>query len=73
MAKGFPVSPIVCNLYMKDFERESAVHPPCWYVDENKQVLGKTNKQEFTDRLNSIDDDIKWTTEGLSDATSADG
>ena len=27
-------------------------------------VLVKTRAQEFTDRLNSIDDDIKWTTEG---------
>ena len=64
------VSLIVCNLYMKDFERrplESAAHPPRWwkrYIDDTHTVFVKTNAQEFTDHLNSIDGDIKKTTEG---------
>ena len=32
------------------------------YVDCT-QSLKKTHSQEFTDHLNSVDDDIKWTTE----------
>ncbi|XP_074656696.1 uncharacterized protein LOC141909911 [Tubulanus polymorphus] len=67
---GSPVSPIVCNLYMEDFEQKAiatALHPPrIWkrYVDDTCTVLKKCFSQYFTDHLNSIDDDIKWTTEG---------
>ena len=63
---------IVYNLYMEDFERwvlESVAHPPCWwkqYVDNTHTVLLKTHTQEFTDHLNNINDDIKWTTEWKS-------
>ena len=69
-AMGSPVSPIVCNLYMEDFEQKAiamAAHPPTWwrqYVDDTHTKLKKAYAQEFTDHLNSIDDDIKWTTEG---------
>ncbi len=30
---GSPVSPVICNLHMEDFERkafDTAEHPPCW-------------------------------------------
>ena len=67
---GSPVSPIVCNLYMESFEQKAlagAEDPPRWwkrYVDDTYTVLKKDQSQEFTDYLNTVDDDIKWTTEG---------
>ena len=67
---GSSVSPIVCNLYMEDFEQKalatSQYSPEWWrrYVDDTHTVLKKAHSQQFTDHLNSIDDDIKWTTEG---------
>ncbi|MCG8430833.1 MAG: hypothetical protein MJA29_06655, partial [Candidatus Omnitrophica bacterium] len=69
-AMGSPVSPIVCNLYMEDFEQKAirtAEHPPTWwrrYVDDTHTKLKKAHSQQFTDHLNSIDEHIKWTTEG---------
>ena len=66
---GSPVSPIVCNLYMEDFEQKAirtAANPPTWwrrYVDDTHTKLKKAHSQQFTDHLNNIDDDIKWTTE----------
>ena len=67
---GSPVSGIVCDLYMEEYEEKAlsaAKHPPRWwkrYVDDTHTVLKKGYSQEFTDHLNSIDEDIKWTTEG---------
>ena len=67
---GSPVSPIVCNLYMENFEQialEQAENPPRWwkrYVDDTYTVLRKDQAQKFTDYLNTVDKDIKWTTEG---------
>ena len=69
-AMGSPVSPIVCNLYMESFEQKAlagAEDPPRWwkrYVDDTYTVLKKDQAQEFTDYLNTLDEDIKWTTEG---------
>lgn len=66
---GSPVSPIVCNLYMEDFEQKalatSDVSPDWWrrYVDDTHTVQKKEYSQQFTDHLNSVDPDIKWTTE----------
>jgi hypothetical protein len=71
-AMGSPVSPIVCNLYMEDFEIHAistASHPPLWwyrYVDDTHTELKMIYEQEFTDHLNSIDPDIKFTTEEQS-------
>ena len=42
-------------------------HGPRWwhrYVDDTHIMLKKIHSQEFTDHLNSLDDDSKWTTEG---------
>ena len=69
-AMGSPVSPIVCNIYMEDFEQRAlteATDPPRWwkrYVDDTYTVLKKDQAESFTEYLNTIDDDIKWTTEG---------
>ena len=67
---GSPVSPIVCNICMEDFEQialAQASDPPRWwkrYVDDTYTILKKEQAQAFTEYLNTIDDDIKWTTEG---------
>ena len=74
-AMGSPVFPIVCNLYMENFQQRvlsTAEQPPDWwkrYVDDNHTILKKEFSQEFTDHINSIDDDIKWTTEGKVEST----
>ena len=69
-AMGLPVSPILCNIYMEDFEQRmlaEANDPPCWwkrYVDDTYTVLKKDQAETFTEYLDMIDDDIKWMTEG---------
>ena len=72
-AMGSPVSPIVCNLYMEDLEQkaiQTAPHPPLWwyrFVDDTHTKLKKQHAEEFTNHLNSLDPDIKFTTEGEED------
>ncbi|XP_072017038.1 uncharacterized protein [Amphiura filiformis] len=74
---GSPVSPIVCNLYLEHLEQlaiSTAPHPPLWwfrYVDDTHTKLKKRYAQEFTDHLNSLDPDIKFTTEGEDNRTLA--
>ena len=69
-AMGSPVSLILCNLYMEYFEKRAlamARHPPrLWrcYVDETYTIMKKAHTQEFTEYLNTVDPDIKWTMEG---------
>ena len=52
-AMGSPVSPIICNLYIEDFEQKalaSATHPPSWwfrYVDDTNTKQKKVHKEEF--------------------------
>jgi hypothetical protein len=54
---------------MEDFEQKAlrtAVYPPNWwyrYVDDTHTKQKKQHVQEFTDHLNSIDPDIKFTCE----------
>ena len=69
-AMGTPVSLIVCNLYMEPFFEQmapaTAPHQPRWwhwYVNDTHTILKKIHSQEFTDHLNSVDEDIKWMTE----------
>ena len=74
-AMGLPVSPIIANLYMEFFELEaikSATHPPrVWmrYVDDTFVVINKSNSQQFTDHINSIDPHIKFTQDPEKDRT----
>merc|ERR1711994_928145 len=66
-AMGSPVSPIVCNLFMEDLEQraiETALHPPFWwyrYVDDTHSKHKRNQVDEFTEHLNSLEDDIKFT------------
>jgi len=74
-AMGSPVSPIVCNLFMEHLEQlaiNTAPHPPLWwfrYVDDTHTKLKKAYADEFTEHLNSLDPDIKFTTEEEQDGT----
>ena len=68
-AMGSPVSPIVANLYMENFEVEAintAPHPPyLWkrYVDDTFTIIESSNRREFLDHINSIDEHIQYTGE----------
>ena len=62
---------------MEDLEQRAtatAPHPPLWwfrFVDNTHCKLKKCYAQEFTDHLNSLDPDIKFTTEGEENKTLA--
>ena len=67
---GSPISPIVANLYMEDFETKaissSAVHPPStWkrFVDDTFVVIESSRKEEFLHHINNLDPNIQFTTE----------
>ena len=57
-ATGLPVSPIIANLYIKDFEQKvlgsTSVSVKVWYryVDDTHVVINKDKIQEFTDHIN---------------------
>ena len=63
-AMGSPISHIVANLYMEDFEIKaisSAVHPPSiWkrFVDDTFVVIESSRKEEFLDHINNLDPHI---------------
>ena len=66
---GSPISPIVPNLNVENFEVEairSAPHPPyLWkrYVDDTFTVIDSSHKSEFLEHINSIDEHIHFTFE----------
>ncbi len=73
-AMGSPVSPIVVNLYMENFEQKAissypGTPPLNWfrYVDDTWNRIKKAESKKFFDHINSIDPNIKFTEEGLED------
>ena len=66
---GSPISPMVANLFMEDFEKkaiESSPHPPCFwrrFVDDTFTIIYTAHKESFLEHLNSIDDHIQFTSE----------
>ena len=68
-AMGSPISPIVANLYMEDFEIKAintAEYPPSFwkrYVDDTCVIIEATKKEGFLEHINSIDPDIQFTRE----------
>ena len=74
-AMGSPLSPIIANLYMEEFETKAlntAPNPPTlWkrFVDDTFVVSKKCHQEEFFHHINSIEDSIQFTAED----TKADG
>ena len=74
-AMGSPVSPIVANLFMEDFEQKalSSFHTPLkyWgrYVDDTMVIIDKNFIDEFTDHINNQHPTIKFTIEKESDGS----
>ena len=64
---GSPISPIVANHFMEDFEVkaiQTAKNPPkIWkrYVDDTCVILSSASKDEFFHHINSIDSRIQFT------------
>ena len=68
-AMGSPISPIVANLYMEQFENQAintAPHPPLLgrrFVDDTFTILQSSHMTSFLEHLNSIDEHIHFTSE----------
>ena len=68
-AMGSPISSIVANLFMEDFEVkaiQTAKNPPkMWkrYVDDTCVILSSASKDEFFQHINTIDHRIQFTLE----------
>ena len=65
---GFPVCPIVANLYMEYFEQKAlstAPTPRLWhrYVDDTFVIWKEIHKQDFLQYINSVDPAIQCTVE----------
>ena len=66
---GSPISPIVANMDMEEFEikaLDTAPHPPSlWrrFVDETFVVIQSAHKNSFIEHINSIDHRIQFTME----------
>jgi retron-type reverse transcriptase len=76
VAMGSPLSPVIANFYIEDFEEralDSASHKPlCWfrYVDDTFVIWphGPDKFKEFLYHLNSIHTSIQFTMETESKA-----
>ena len=66
---GSPISSIVANLFMEDFETKAintAQYPPrIWkrYVDDTCVVIDSARKEEFLEYIKNLDPHIQFTTE----------
>ena len=66
-AMGFPISPIVANLFMEEFEKKAistSPHPPYFwkrYVDDTFTILESSHRRAFLDHINSVDQHIQFT------------
>jgi len=66
-----PLSPVIANFFMEDFEKEAlelAAHKPvCWYryVDDTFAIWlhGRERLTQFLDHLNGLHNNIKFTME----------
>jgi hypothetical protein len=71
VAMGSPLSPIVANLFMENFEERALntypLKPKRWkrYVDDTNVVWphGRDELNKFLEHLNNLSDDIKFTME----------
>ncbi|XP_049914604.1 uncharacterized protein LOC126398968 [Epinephelus moara] len=73
-AMGSPVSPIVANLYMEDVEYRAlnsfkGTTPSHWfrYVDDTWVKIKTQEMQAFTQHIDSVDRNIKFTREDVKD------
>ena len=72
-AMGSPISPVVANLYMEQFESralDTAPTPPTmWYryVDDTMAKIHENTIDSFSEHLNSIDQHIQFTSEQEKD------
>ncbi|XP_072174675.1 uncharacterized protein [Diadema setosum] len=71
---GSPISPIVANLYMQDFETGAlksytGSKPRVWlrYVDDTFVIVKKQETQKFFQHINTCDPNISFTTEECKD------
>ena len=68
-AMGSPISPIVANLYMENFETRALQSSPnpllLWkrFVDDTFVIIKKCHREEFQTHLNSVDKNIQFTSE----------
>ena len=68
-AMGSPISLIVANLFMEDFEIRALATSPCtptlWkrFVDDTFTIIKQTHKEAFLEHLNSINSNIQFTSE----------
>ena len=68
-AMGSPISPIAANIFMEDFENRALATSPCtpkiWkrFVDDAFTIIKKNQKQTFLEHLNSINNNIQFTSE----------
>ena len=66
VAMGSPVSPIVANLYMENFEKKAlsttSTPPRLWmrYVDDTFTIQSEEQKQNVLDHIDNIDPAIKF-------------
>ena len=73
MATGSPLSPILSDLFMEEFEEKAlstTPHPPkFWarYVDDTGVVIRKEHEEELFEHINKQHPSIKFTIEKESD------